>query len=310
MPKISIITPCYYNELNIKDYFLNMFANETNFPENVSFEYIMVDDGSKDNTWNELVKAQNLNPKKIKILKLLKNYSSTNAVFSALPYVTGDCVVIISADLQDPPELILEMYNYWESGYKLVLANRISREEPFMQKLISNTTHFLIKKFGLKNLPKGGFDLNLFDIEISKVIQNLNEQNSFFPFLLIWLGYEYINIPYTRRKRKIGKSSYSLSKKIKAFVDSFVAFSFFPIRLISIIGLSFGFFAFIYSIFILYNRFTGSIVSAGWSSLMILILLVSSFQMISLGIIGEYVWRNLESSRNRPRFIIEKKILE
>jgi dolichol-phosphate mannosyltransferase len=126
----------------------------------------------------------------------------------------------------------------------------------------------------------------------------------------MWLGYEFVSIPYVRRKRELGTSTYTLSKKIKAFVDSFVAFSFFPIRLISVLGLILGILAFIYGLIVIFGKVFGFIDSTGWSSMMVVILFVSSFQMIALGIIGEYVWRGLEASRNRPSYLIEKKLGE
>ncbi len=310
MPKITVITPCYFNELNIPDYANRMIENEKIFPTNVTFEYLLIDDGSKDGTWNEMVKFQILYPEKVKIIKLVRNFGSTNAVFSSLPYSTGDCNVVISADLQDPPELILKMYENWQKGFKLVLANRTNREEPFLQKFVSNTTHKLVQKFGLKNLPDGGFDMNLFDVEIKDILIKMDEKNTFFPFLLMWLGYEFVSIPYVRRKRELGTSTYTLSKKIKAFVDSFVAFSFFPIRLISVSGLILGILAFIYGLIVIFGKVFGFVDSTGWSSMMVVILFVSSFQMIALGIIGEYVWRGLEASRNRPSYLIEKKLGE
>jgi len=310
MPKITVITPCYFNELNIPDYANRMIENEKIFPTDVTFEYLLIDDGSKDGTWNEMVKFQILYPEKVKIIKLVRNFGSTNAVFSSLPYSTGDCNVVISADLQDPPELILKMYENWQKGFKLVLANRTNREEPFLQKFVSNTTHKLVQKFGLKNLPDGGFDMNLFDVEIKDILIKMDEKNTFFPFLLMWLGYEFVSIPYVRRKRELGTSTYTLSKKIKAFVDSFVAFSFFPIRLISVSGLILGILAFIYGLIVIFGKVFGFIDSTGWSSMMVVILFVSSFQMIALGIIGEYVWRGLEASRNRPSYLIEKKLGE
>lgn len=310
MPKITVITPCYFNELNIPDYAVRMIENEKIFPTDVTFEYLLIDDGSKDGTWNEMMKFQILYPEKVKIIKLVRNFGSTNAVFSSLPYSTGDCNVVISADLQDPPELILKMYENWQKGFKLVLANRTNREEPFLQKLVSNTTHKLVQKFGLKNLPNGGFDMNLFDVEIKDILIKMDEKNTFFPFLLMWLGYEFVSIPYVRRKRELGTSTYTLSKKIKAFVDSFVAFSFFPIRLISVSGLILGILAFIYGLIVILGKVFGFVDSTGWSSMMVVILFVSSFQMIALGIIGEYVWRGLEASRNRPSYLIEKKLGE
>lgn len=308
MTKITIITPCYYNELNIPVTSQRLIANEGLFEDDVEFEYILIDDGSKDNTWSELIKFQHRFPEKVKIIKLVRNFSSTNAVLAALNYSTGDCNVIISADLQDPPELIYEMYQYWKKGNKLVLANRTNREESIIQKLISNITHLLVRKFGLKNLPTGGFDMNLFDREIKNILIRIDDKNSYFPYLLMWLGYDFVSIPYVRKKREIGKSTYTLSKKIKAFVDSFVAFSYFPIRAISITGLLLGVTAFGYGAFIIISKLSGFVTTSGWTTIMVVLLFVSSFQMIALGVIGEYVWRGLEASRNRPNYIIDKVI--
>ncbi len=310
MPKISIITPCYFNELNIPVYAEKMQNNEKLFPIDVTFEYVMIDDGSKDNTWKELEIFRAKFPAKVKIIKLVRNFSSTNAVYAGLPYCTGDCNVVISADLQDPPELILKMYENWLKGFKLVLANRTNRDEPLLQKIVSNTTHAMVKKFGLKNLPQGGFDMNLFDKEIREIIIKMDDKNSFFPFLLMWLGYEFVSIPYVRKKRELGKSTYTLSKKIKAFIDSFVAFSYFPIRMISITGLILGSISFIYGLFVIVGKLLGWVDLSGWTSIMVVILFVSSFQMVALGIIGEYVWRGLDASRKRPNYIIEKVHIE
>jgi polyisoprenyl-phosphate glycosyltransferase len=306
MPKVTIITPCYFNEQNIPVYAIKLIENEKLFPAGVEFEYILIDDGSKDATWHELEKFHDAYPDKVKIIKLVRNFSSTNAVFAGLKFSTGDCNVVISADLQDPPELIFKMFDYWSRGNKLVLAHRENREEPFLQKFISNLTHSLVKNFGLSNLPKGGFDMNLFDREIKDILLSLNEKNSYFPYLLMWLGYDFVSIPYTRRKRELGKSTYTISKKIKAFVDSFVAFSFFPIRVISVSGLFIGLGAIAYGLIIIISKILGYESVSGWSSMMVVVLFASAFQMVSIGIIGEYVWRGLEASRNRPNYLIEK----
>lgn len=306
MPKISIITPCYFNELNIPIYAIRLIENEALFPKNVTFEYILIDDGSKDLTWGEMERFYDQYPDKVKIIKLVRNFSSTNAVFAALKFATGDCNVIISADLQDPPELIPKMLDYWLKGHKLVLAHRKGRDEPLFQRFISNLTHSLIRKYGLSNLPHGGFDLNLFDKEIKETLLSLNEKNSYFPYLLMWLGYDFVTIPYVRQRRELGHSTYTLSKKIKAFVDSFVAFSFFPIRVISLLGLIMGVLALVYGILVIGKKLLGIHSPSGWSSMMVVLLFTSAFQMLGLGIVGEYVWRTLEAARGRPNYLIEK----
>jgi dolichol-phosphate mannosyltransferase len=221
-------------------------------------------------------------------------------------YATGDANVIISADLQDPPELIPQMFEHWVKGIKFVIANRQDREESFSQKLFSNTYHNLIKKYALPHIPKGGFDLVLFDKQLRESVVKVNERNTNTIYLLAWLNYEYVTIPYVRRKRDIGKSRWTLKKKIKLFIDSFVSFSFMPIRAITVLGFLFGFLAFIYGSFVIVSRLLGNVPIEGWSSLMIVILFVASFQMIAIGIIGEYVWRTLDAARGRPNFVVDQ----
>jgi len=306
MPKISIIIPCYFNEDNLPVTTRELLENEKNFSSDVSFEYVMIDDGSKDNTYNELLRFKNQYPSKVTLIKLAGNVGSYNAILAGMRYASGDCNVILAADLQDPPELIPKMYEYWLKGIKFVVANREKREEGLAQRLFSNTYHRLIKKYALKNIPPGGFDLVLFDKQLRDEVVKIDERNTNQIYLLSWLDYDFVNIPYTRKKRILGKSRWTLTKKIKLFIDSFVSFSFAPLRLISIIGLSLGAIAFAYGIIIIISRIMGDIQVQGWSAMMVTFLFVSSFQMIALGIIGEYVWRTLDAARGRPNYVVEE----
>lgn len=308
MPKLSIIIPCYFNEENIPITKERLLKNELLFDDDVTFEYVMVDDGSKDNTIEELIKFKNEQPGKVKVIKLAGNVGSYNAILAGMNYATGDCCSVIAADLQDPPELMVKMYAHWKNGIKLIVGNRADREESFFQKAFSNTYHKLIQKFALKNIPDGGFDYVFFDKQLKNEVVKINEKNTNTLYLLAWLNYEMVCIPYTRQKREVGKSRWTLQKKIKLFIDSFISFSYAPLKFISITGIVLGFIAFMYSLAIIILKFTGNIEPTGWSSMMVVILFVSSFQMIGLGIIGEYVWRNLEASRNRPIYVVDKII--
>ena len=306
MPKLSIIMSCYYNGANLPVTTQRLIENEKNFPSDVEIEYVVIDDGSKDDTYDQLLNFYNTYPDKVKLIKLAANVGSYNALLAGMAHATGNCCTIVAADLQDPPELIPSMYEHWKNGYKLVIGQRTNREDPFLDKLFSNLFSLLIRKFALPNIPKGGFDFVLFDKQLKEDVVKMDESNSNSLYLLAWQGYPYVAVPYVRQKRQIGKSRWTLSKKIKLFIDSFVSFSFFPIRVISLAGLILGLLAIIYAGFILVARFSGLISVQGWSTMMIVFLFVSSFQMIALGIIGEYVWRNLDASRNRPNYIIDK----
>jgi glycosyltransferase involved in cell wall biosynthesis len=306
MSKISIIIPCYYNELNIPVTSIELLENEKNFPEGTEFEYVMVDDGSKDKTFEALQLFKKEYPTKVKIIKLSGNFGSYNAILAGMKYATGDCNVIIAADLQDPVTLMPKMFAHWQNGIKLVMGNREDRDDPFLSKIFAKTFQFLMKKYALPNLPKGGFDYVLFDKKLKEEVLEMDEKNSNSLYLLIWLKYEYITIPYKRMERKIGKSRWTMKKKIKLFVDSFVAFSFAPIRIITISGFILGAVAIFYAFFIVYNRLVGNIAVEGWTAMMLVFLFVSAFQMIAIGILGEYLWRTLDASRKRPNYVVDK----
>lgn len=308
MPKLSIIIPCYYNEANIPVTGQALIENEKLFPEEVEFEYIMVDDGSGDGTFEALMEFESRYPGKVKIIRLVANVGSYNAIVAGMEQATGDCNVVITADLQDPPSLMVKMYEYWKKGIRLVIANRQERKEGFFKTLFANSFHWLMKNFALNKLPDGGFDYVLFDRMVKEEVVKIREKNTNSLFLMVWMGFDFVTIPYTRQDRKIGKSRWTFKKKLKLFVDSFVSFSFFPIRAITTTGFLLGISALLYGIFVIFARLTGIIDSEGWSSLMLVLLFVSSFQMIAMGILGEYLWRTLDASRSRPNYLIDKVI--
>lgn len=306
MTKLSIIIPCYFNEENIPFTTAELLANEALFPDDISFEYVMVDDGSKDGTLDALIRFEQANPGKVKVVKLVANVGSYNAIVAGMEVATGDCNVVITADLQDPPSLMPKMYEYWKKGLKLVIANRNERQEGFFKNLFAQTFQFLMKRFALSNLPDGGFDYVLFDREVREQVVAMKEKNTNSLYLMLVLGYDFVSIPYTRSARKVGTSRWTLKKKLKLFVDSFVSFSFMPIRAITMLGFVLGLGALLYAVFVVFAKIFGLIDLSGWSSLMLVLLFVSSFQMISLGVLGEYLWRTLDASRNRPIYLIDR----
>jgi len=296
----------YYNEKNIPALYEKL---RTTIIENKNFEYelVFVDDGSGDNSYNELKKLKEKD-NNVKIIKLSRNFGSHTAILAGLNHVTGDCTTVISADLQDSPEIILQMLEEWKEGNRVVLAVRQDREEPFLQKLFSNTYYKLMRKYALKNMPNGGFDCFLADRKVIDVIKSIDEKNTTLMGQVLWCGFKTEKIYYIRQKREEGKSRWTLSKKIKLFIDSFLAFSYVPIRFMSVLGVLFSLVAFLFGMFLIINRLVRGIEVQGWTSLMVLFLLVSGIQMVMLGVIGEYLWRTFDESRKRPVFIIEEKI--
>ena len=306
MPKLSVIVPCYFNEDNIPVTVRELVANEVNFPPEVTFEYVFVNDGSGDDTLGALRRAQEQHPGRIRIVDLAGNVGSYNAIVAGMAHATGDCLAVITADMQDPPELMVQMYGHWLKGFKLVIGNRQDREETGLSETMAKVFHWLMKNLALRNIPDGGFDFVFFDRQVATEVLKLHERNSNVFYLMVWLGFAYVNIPYTRRKRQIGKSRWTLNKKIKLLVDSLLAFSFVPIRAISVLGLGLGATALLYGLYVIALKIASPNEPAGWTTLMVVLLFVSAFQMIALGVIGEYVWRGLDAARQRPLYVVRE----
>ncbi|WP_405104646.1 glycosyltransferase family 2 protein [Paenibacillus sp. FSL K6-1217] len=302
--KLSIVVPIYYNELNIPHTIPRLKDLENIIPD-CDFEFVFVDDGSKDRSFSLLMEAKKQDSR-IKVIKLSRNFGSMSAIQAGLNYTTGDCVGIIAADLQDPPELFKEMIEYWRSGKKVVLATREDREESFSQKLFSNTYYLLLEKFALKGYPKGGFDFLLIDKQVVHEVVRIEEKNTNIMSLIYWLGHDQVQIPYVRQERKLGKSRWTLSKKIKLFIDSFVSFSYSPIRFMSFIGVITAILSFLYGVFVIVGTLSGFIELQGWTTIIALITFLLGIIMIMLGIIGEYLWRILDESRERPSYVIDQ----
>ena len=198
------------------------------------------------------------------------------------------------------------MYAHWRQGFKLVIGNRQDREETGLAVAMAKLFHWLMKTVALRNIPDGGFDFVFFDRQVATEVLKLHERNSNVFYLMVWLGFAYVNIPYTRRKRAIGKSSWTLSKKMKLLVDSLMAFSFVPIRAISVLGLGLGVVALLYGLYVIALKIARPDEPAGWTTLMVVLLFVSAFQMVALGVIGEYVWRGLDAARQRPLYVVRE----
>lgn len=302
--KFSIVVPIYYNELNIPHTVPRLQKLQNLMPE-CDFEFVFVDDGSKDRSLELLLEARDRDSR-IKVIKLSRNFGSMSAIQAGLGYTTGDCVGIIAADLQDPPEMFREMLDHWKVGKKIVLGTRADREESFSQKLFSNTYYYMLEKLALKDYPKGGFDFLLIDQQVVQEVLHIQEKNTNIMSLIFWLGHDQVQIPYVRQERKLGKSRWTLSKKIKLFVDSFVSFSYAPIRFMSMIGFFTALLSILYGAFVVISTIFGIIELQGWTTIIALITFLLGVIMVMLGIIGEYLWRILDESRERPSYVIDQ----
>ncbi|MCC6499823.1 MAG: glycosyltransferase family 2 protein [Anaerolineales bacterium] len=304
MNKISIVVPVYFNEANLPDTIPQLLSLAEKLP-GYSLELVFVDDGSGDRSLDLLLDFRSQNPEKIKVVKLTRNFGSMSAIQAGFTVATGDCVGMISADLQDPPEIFFDMIAHWEKGNKAVFAVRQDREDPVVQKSLSNLYYSFIRKFALADYPNGGFDFFLVDRQVIADLNHIREKNTNIMTLIYWLGYKPVMIPYIRRQRSKGRSRWTFAKKIKLFIDTFVAFSFFPIRILSLIGLLVAIGSFLYGAFVLFYWYFFGTEVRGWVPTILVLSFTSGIQMAMLGVLGEYLWRTLDEARNRPPFVID-----
>ena len=306
MKKVSIIIPCYQNEGSIPILADRLFALQSKLQDRAIFSYVLVDDGSTDNTYKQLLDFKNRLPDEVKILKLARNFGSYNAFLAGMTHSQGDCHVHLHADLQDPPELIEEMLTYHEKGTRLVIAHRNAREDVEDVTFLASLYHFMVKRYAIKNIPEGGFDLMLFDEQIRKEVVGISEKNTNTVYLITWLGYPYVAIPYTRKKREHGHSQWTFWKNVKLFMDTFFSFSDFPLhilRMFSLIGLTGSFLMGVYwaiageGSFLSPHRLFGF-----WAILIAISVLVGIF------VLAEYMMRIHETVRKRPNFVVDEII--
>ena len=278
-------------------------------PDEMDWEVIFIDDGSGDASYAALLALRDAHPNRVRIVKFTRNFGQVPAILAGFQVARGDCCVVMSADLQDPPELILEMVNRWASGKcKIVLANRQDREDGFFARTSSRVFYTLMRRYAIANMPDGGFDFFLVDRRVVDIINETDEKNSFLQGQVLWTGYTPNFIPYTRRRREVGSSRWTLSKKIKYFTDGFVSYTETPIRIITVVGLIVSALSFAYASLIVFLRVFWGLPVEGWAPIMVTILMFGGIQLVMLGVIGEYVWRNNHETRKRPAFVVESEL--
>jgi polyisoprenyl-phosphate glycosyltransferase len=301
MKTLSIVIPCFNSAENIPDLQVALEALSAQLPS-YSTEIILVDDGSADDTYQQLLHFAATTPLKLVLVKLTGNFGSYNAFLAGLHHGTGDVYAHMHPDMQDPPEHILAMLPHWENGIPFVIGQRISREDNDSNQLFAKFYHWLMKKIALPHIPDGGYDLIVFDRALRDHVVDMNEKNVNLVYLISWLQYPYVTIPITRVSRKKGKSQWTFRKKSKLFTDSIVAFSYAPVRWLTCSSLLVLAGSVLFSAFLcLSSTFPLSV-----KITLLFFLVLGNLILIGLSILGEYVWRMLDAGRKRPPFVVEK----
>lgn len=305
MTELSIIIPIYNEEGNIPilhDRLCKVIEGITS-----SFELIFVNDGSKDKSIT-LIKSLAVQDKRVRYLDFSRNFGHQIAVSAGLDHAKGSSVVIIDADLQDPPELITEMYAKIKEGYQVVYAKRRQRQgETFLKTFTAKMFYRILKKITSINIPVDTGDFRIIDKKVVDVLKNMPERNKFLRGQISWIGFNQTYVEYDRDERFAGKTGYTYRKMLRFAMDGITSFSNFPLKVASTLGFVVSGISFFIMLYSLYVRFVNGHFVEGWTSLMISILFLGGIQLICVGIIGEYLSRVSDNVRNRPLYVVAEK---
>ncbi len=303
--KVSLVIPVYYNEDNLRPLYEDI---KEKFIDKIDYKYeiVMVNDGSQDRSYEVMQELASIDIN-IKIISLSRNFGSHAAILCGLSHCTGDCAIVKAADLQEPTELVLEMVESWKKGNNVVLAVREGRDESKRQTFFANFYYGLVQKTALPNMPDQGFDVYLIDRKVITVLENLDEKNSALTGQILWSGFKTEKVYYKRLAREIGTSKWTLKKKIRLVMDTLFSFTSLPITIVLNVGVFSIIGAVIWAIIVLVSKLRGTIDVSGWTTLFIFNLFSFGVIMMTLGILGEYLWRTFDASRNRPPYIVEEE---
>ena len=305
---LSVIIPVYFNAGSLPVLLQRLEAVERELSQRhgVALQLIFVNDGSRDGSHAALVEIKRRRPEAT-VVRLSRNFGAVHASRTGFRFVEGLAFVILAADLQDPPELLLEMVPRWLSGSKFVIGVRTSRDDPPLSRIFSWLYYRLLRFLVLPGYPERGFDVALMDRAMLEPMRNCSK-NAFIPLLAYWLGYEPDIVTYHRPKREHGRSGWSFAKKVKAFLDVMLGFSATPIRLISAFGVLVAGASFAYGVSVIVAALFGNIPVSGFAALASLTTFLLGTIIIMLGIIGEYLWRIFDEVNRRPESVIDEVI--
>ncbi|MEB3103136.1 glycosyltransferase family 2 protein [Ferviditalea candida] len=304
--RYSVVVPVYNEEECIEETSRRLLEvmDATGEP----FELIFVNDGSRDRS-AELIRGLCAADKRIKLIDFSRNFGHQIAVTAGLQHASGQAVVLIDADLQDPPEVILQMIDKWKQGYDVVYGKRIQRHgETLFKKASALFFYRLLHSMTNVNIPLDTGDFRLMDRKVCDALNGLKEQNRFIRGLVSWVGFKQTPVEYERQERFAGTTKYPLRKMVKFALDGITSFSYKPLRLASYLGFTVSAASFLYLLIVLYQKLFTTTTLPGWSSIVAVNLLFNGIVLIILGIIGEYIGRIYDESKNRPLYILNDKV--
>jgi dolichol-phosphate mannosyltransferase len=305
-PDVSVVVPAYNEADNLPVFYDRL--RETMEAESLTWEWIIVDDHSRDETFERGASIASRD-RRVQVIRLSRNVGSHAALTCGLDRARGRCAVAMAVDLQDPPEVIPDLLAGWRGGARVVWAARRRRlGAKAATRGFAGLYYFLMRRIvGIRDMPATGADFFLLDSMVVNALRRFSESNVSLMALLTWMGYPQTTIHYDKQERRGGRSAWGLEKKLKLSLDSVTSFTYVPIRLMSYCGFVVALAGFVYAAAVAINALRGRPV-AGWSSLMVVVLVLGGFQLIMMGVLGEYLWRTLDAARRRPRYLIEDSV--
>ena len=306
--ELSVIIPIYNEKENISELYLRLVKSIDNFTKD--YELIFINDGSKDNSLTEIIKLAKVD-KNVFYINFSRNFGHQIAVSAGLEKCVGNCAVIIDADLQDPPELIPKLYEQYIKGFDVVYAQRRRREgETYLKKVTAKYFYRILQKITDFRLPLDTGDFRLLSRKVVQAINSMPEKNKFLRAQIAWIGFKQTQVLFDRASRKRGQTGYSYGKSLKLAFDGITGFSDRPLLFVSRLGLFMSFFSFIIIIYALFSHFVLERSVTGWTSLIISSMFIGGIQLLSIGILGEYIARINKDVKQRPLYIIEDTNIE
>lgn len=303
-PVISLVVPCY-NEAEVLAFFYQRTKTVLE-ASNVDYEIIFINDGSEDNTL-DVISTIRQNNERVKLIDLSRNFGKEIAMTAGMDFATGKAVIVIDADLQHPPELIPDMIRYWREGCDVVYATRIKHDgETFLKKKTSKAFYWVIARLSNVRIPENSGDFRLMSRRAVEAIKQFQEQHRFMKGLFSWIGYRQISIPYHRAPRYAGKTKWSYWQLWNFAIEGITSFSFVPLRVASYLGIMTAFLAIIYAAIEILKVVVRGRDVPGYASIMVTLLFIGAVQLITLGIIGEYLGRIYNEVKQRPLYLVQQ----
>lgn len=307
MPLVSIVVPVFDEEANLQQFHDAVSAVMRSIAA-CDWEFVFVDDGSRDRSFG-VIEELHSRDHRVTALRFARNFGSHVAIAAGIDYCHGDCAVIMAADLQDPPVVLREFIARWREGYDVVWGARSGRDDGVLRGWFMKAFYAAVRRFAIPTYPKGGTgSFCLISRKVVETFRQCAERNRLTFGLIAWSGFRETQVPYHRPPRAAGSSSWTFGRLVKSAIDTFISFSFLPIRAISYFGLVVSLLSFVFGFYVVINKLVYGTGVQGWTSVMLAVLVLGGVQLTMIGVLGEYLWRILDETRGRPLYVIDRSI--